>query len=214
VPILLASAATHFGITVPGQISGKNAQRGGKGSSRYHVDFTYQVDEQNFASRMSVEKRAYERINIGDRVQVRILPLAPAASAFVTSLNTPSDVVCTLSFFCFASVMFVWVSYSEVVQFLRRRHLARFGKPTLGHITDKQVYRGKSTRYGIVYRYETPKGAASPKRVTHEGTTVWVSQLDYEATQIGEEITVLYDPDHPDRSMLYRYAEYSIVGLN
>jgi hypothetical protein len=92
----------------------------------------------------------------------------------------------------------------------RRRRLACAGVPTLGHIADKQIYRGKSTVYRLTYRYRTPTApSARPEREA----TMDVTREQYEGINIGTPITVLYDPDKPDSSLIYAFGAYRIEGM-
>ena len=36
---------------------------------------------------------------------------------------------------------------------------------------------------------------------------------DYEALQFGQAVTVLFDPLHPDQSILYRCGEFAVAGV-
>jgi hypothetical protein len=217
VPILLKACAAPLGETVAGKISEKSVYHGKKGTPRYQITYTYQVEESNFASTMQVDEHVYQRINVGDRAQIRLLRFAPIASAYLTSpaVNESLDASCALSFSGLASLFTVWAFYSEFVKHRRRREVVRNGIAVVGHITEKQIYKGRTSQYVLTYRYRLPKGAfdRNTKRIDHEDKT-WVSEHDYEASRVGEEVTVLYDPIHPKRSILYRFAEYAIVGLD
>lgn len=80
------------------------------------------------------------------------------------------------------------------VEFMLRRELrlARIGETTEGQILDKKRNEGRNrTTYSVRYLFDAPDGQRSGWQTV--GGILW----GY--LQPGTAITVLYDPDHPER---------------
>ena len=75
-----------------------------------------------------------------------------------------------------------------------REHLLRFGTATVGTITHKRSEAEDMVRYFLRYGY--PGGPA-------EGREEQVSAEQWREFHVGQPVTVLYDPDLPDKAGLY-----------
>jgi len=84
------------------------------------------------------------------------------------------------------------------------RRLVSEGAAVTGKIVDKSTYRGKSARYTLRYEYAPPTGGTMGA-LTRNMT---VTRGDFESVAVGQEITVLYDPNRPSNATIYEYGDY------
>lgn len=80
--------------------------------------------------------------------------------------------------------------------------LEQRGVEITGNVFSRHIVQGKNNdqTYFIDYRFEPPE--LSHEAVVFEGDEVQVRASLYYAAGIGDPITVIYDPERPDRSML------------
>lgn len=94
-------------------------------------------------------------------------------------------------------------------ELLRRRQVRRLvseGRPVVGQITSSDIDKSAWTNDAYVVKYEfaaTDAAAAAPHR-----DSVPIRRRDYERTQKGQDVIVLYDPRHPSHSILYEFCDY------
>ena len=100
--------------------------------------------------------------------------------------------------------MFTW---QTIAQHVSRRNLARFGTPVFGQIKRKEILSRRGPgRFRISFRYQANDG------VEHDAT-MDVGEADYNAIEIDQNVTVLYNPNRPKRSMIYCFADYEVIGM-
>jgi hypothetical protein len=68
----------------------------------------------------------------------------------------------------------------------------------------------KSKDYYLSYRFLADEADDVAQRVARTGR-VQVAQQQYEATSLGDLVTVLYDTSRPDRHLAYDYTSYRAV---
>ena len=124
--------------------------------------------------------------------------------------------------------VFVWLFY---VQPARERKLVESGAPTLGRITNKTTSKGEhGTSFFLHYEYSPieysmngPKlqgnafapqistFSSQPLALSFKGTAI-LGHQDYDAVAVGDSMTVLFDVNRPERSLLYRFAHWEVVA--
>jgi Protein of unknown function (DUF3592) len=203
----MVAIGRSFGVTVPGRVTDKTTL--GRGNRARRLTFQFQVDGEDHTAQVSVDGASYDRVNIGDPVQVRVWPAWPGPSAAIEDpvlARSWSDVC----FFGFA-VLVNGILILLVGGLLRKariwRNLARCGIATVGRITDKRVERGKVNTLLVDYRYKSSDG-------TERDGTQALNKNDYDALQVGQAVTVLFDPLNPKSSIIYRCCEFEVVGVS
>lgn len=198
-----------FGSSYDGVIVKKDASRAVKGTKGWYVKYTYTVDGREYATEVSVSKERFAEINEGDAITVRALESSPESGPWprvpghwpITELG--GKWIITLFWNGIMSV-FLWNMY---VRPWRIRRLVRWGWPTEGIIRDVQMKTGKgSTSYRINYEYASCPVDGSDGQLFSGKMTSTVKDASY--AQTGHLITVLYDPNKPTRSVVYRYSDY------
>lgn len=92
----------------------------------------------------------------------------------------------------------------------RRRDLVTFGVAATGWVSKIETRGGKWPGFVVGYHYRVP--AEGDVGFVEYAATEFVEVGHFDHPPVGEAITVLYDHERPERSVLYRYAEYQVVG--
>ena len=82
----------------------------------------------------------------------------------------------------------------------RRLHLLRQGIATVGTVTHKHAQAEDSPRYYVRYGYAWPAPPAAPEHHEHEEQ---VTAEQWRRLEVGQPVTVLYDPAQPETAGLY-----------
>src|SRR5205823_12903953 len=94
------------------------------------------------------------------------------------------------------------------------RRLIRQGAAASATIIEKKEIAGRPSRHTIHYEYRVPSEAvdgqvlSTPVLLT---ASMKVRPQDYQQAQIGDQVVVLYHPERPRRSVIYRYSDYGCV---
>ncbi len=126
--------------------------------------------------------------------------------------------------------LLVWQFY---VPAARARKLVERGVPTVGRITNKTIAgdgaEGSDVYYlhyeyapieyatngpklqGNAFASQSSTFSSQPLASTFKGKTA-LSEKIYNAIQTGSTVTVLFDANHPERSLLYRFANYKVAA--
>jgi len=203
-PKLLMYAAIDIGTTAPAEITDK-VKLGTRGA-KYKIFFTFHADGVAQSAQVYVHLDTYEEYKVGDPITVRYLNLAPHWSMSIDGPHT------SRSWFdlCHALCILAWnAAIYGIAGFLFlawrvSRNLVRFGTPTLGRVTNKQIAHSKLGNYLVTYTFRALDGADREARMH-------VDQRAYEALAIGQEITVLYNPDNPLSNVIYRCGEFDVL---
>ena len=194
------------GVTVEGRITDKTQGRSGR--RNHSLLYTFRVEGEDHTVTLNVDDASFERVKVGDAVQVRVWPFWPAASATIdepTLARSWNDV-------CFFGFVTLWDGILILAVFyltrlgLCQRNLARHGIATIGSVTDKRVGQHKGPVFVVSYRFKRSDGAECDARMD-------VQKADYDALNVGEPITVLYDPHHPETNVLYSCGEFGVIGV-
>jgi hypothetical protein len=196
-----------FGVDVPGRISAKEAVAGGKRNTEvsYRSTFSFRAEGQDYTIAAYVKKATYDRVKIGDPVQVRVLSVWPGASA---SIEPPAFNLCPLFMGIVMSAFLIVHFFYALCMSIIRRNLIRNGIATLGRVTNKWrvTRRKRGTCYNVSYCYKATDGAKRRGSMT-------VNINEWDALQVGDTVTVLFNPNNKESSVIYRCAEFEIVGM-
>jgi hypothetical protein len=207
VPILAACAATFIGATAPGTIVAH--EKTGRKATIHRIQFTFPVDGETHHTHIDVDAPSFDSVRVGDPVTVRFLRLWPNVSA---SIEEP-PLARSWNDWCALIIVLFWngatiIAFAGLVRFgARLRRLAISGTALHARIADKRVSPSRTNTYIVIYRFRTSDG------VDHEASRQ-VSKADFDALAIGQVVTVLYDRDNPDSSIIYRCGEYQVFGFD
>lgn len=215
-----------FGPVVPCRIVDRYREYDHETDSwRYYLRYTATVGGRPIAGRELMDRDRVQATPIGSTRQLRLSPLFPG---FDSVLLIPGrnlwGIVWLLGIVSFfmgsGAAVLAWYIY---VLPARRRRLVVSGFAVAGRLTDKTKFIGsKSRSYTLHYEYRpligvSPltlsalDGAASDSAATPLYGRQDVRAAEWDAAQIGECYTVLYDPRKPAFSLLYRFGDYLAV---
>ena len=223
---ILASATYLFGIDIPGKILDvKFEQASGKRThDQYRVTYQFRagdepVTRQTFIDAGQVPALPFE-LKTGAPAPVRLLRLLPRISS---DLATPKDPLWGLLLFLLFAVG--WATFGCFVPYACWRdvwlqwRLVKYGREAHERIGDLQVRKGSKTgpRLDITFSYPCGVATMSVPAYWHDGSRHSGSGLSGFApcilrgmarpiVQVGDPVTVLYDPSHTSRATVYEFS--------
>ena len=219
-----AIAVSWFGEVVPGKVVARHILTGGQ-RPPYRIEYSYVANGRNLKSEASVNKERYNSLGVGEITKVRFLSLYPnwgvqLVSPYESLLND------TLSRLLWATICTFWfstITWGIFIAPISRRFLIAKGLPTVGRIIESRTAVGQSTTLVLRYEYSTsahsnisPMNVCQPKahdqapKGTFQGRTT-VAKDSNKNIQIGDFVTVLFNPRRPRRSIIYKLADYEVV---
>ncbi len=171
-------------------------------SYSYWVDFTYTFSGQNLQDKQRLTDSAYDDADIGQQVPGKAMQIGSWPICVIDLPRSRSDLVSGLIMLAFSAIL--GGIFGAIA--IRKRNLVRDGTPAVGVVIGRRMVRGKSARYYVSYRFSTSDGTALEKEMT-------VQKKYYEQSPEGTQVTVLYDPVNPRRSLAYECGDYEVVPL-
>lgn len=193
------------GTTVSGTITGLRIAEDSEGAKRYEVKYDYSYNNQLYHANGNTSRSKYPELKVGGQVSAKLLPPLPNLGQQLIDGNAPWPGICFMFGFGLLWTICMLLPFNVVyVAPYRRTNVMKNGKVCLGTITDKSVSGEDSTTYSISFQYEpSPNQYRTDKRD--------VTQEQFKAANIGETVTVLYDPLHLSHSLMYRYSDYELI---
>jgi hypothetical protein len=183
-------------------------------SYQMHLSYQHDGTEYTHAIRISAQEAATHKE--GDRVDVQFLPEHPEWASLVYPGYPKRFVTGFSAVLAVGPLIGVLANlWALLITPWRIRRLLRDGEATAGTIVDFKAITGKGACLKIAYEFEAaPKdiGEVSSAREKIRGK-MWVPGLDFRHTQVGDAVTVIYDRNRPQRSIIYEYADYEFAPL-
>jgi len=169
--------------------------------TNYYVDYDYMLDGADHTDSQSVNWQTYDDTSEGQIFRGKAMKLW----GHYFSETELSDVRAgAMKGLAIAGVWIVVLLGIGWQYWIRRRFLVQNGTAIASAITDKTIVRGKSSAYFIHFTFEAREGGSfSGKTVT--------TRKNYDQAQVGQMITVIYDPMKPKRNMAYEYCDFEVV---
>lgn len=194
------------GKTAPGQIDGYDADEDGGAILRYRFQFC--GTEYTAEDRYPRETRLPQ----GSAISVRFDPSAPGhdskailpgdSAGQLGLANTEWTIGLTWNSVLILITVFVQKALRK------HRHLYTHGDVAVGKITEKVVTWDEGASYRLKYEF-TPLAVGLTSRPIQQDVES-VSEAEWNSVQEGEIVSVLYDPQRPRNSLLYRFGLYQI----
>jgi hypothetical protein len=204
-----------FSTRVPAKVSKILVSPGEYGPS-YDLLVAYHFGEAEYTSQLTIAPREAERLKEGDHVPVQVLSEQPDRAQLYRQ-NYPYVFVTVL--LCLFTLLptaglgrLLWDVYVEP---WKLRRLMRDGAVASGRIVDKKEVAGRPPTSALIYAYEVPATSAggtdrfTPLTIK---TSMKVPWNDFAAARMGEEVIILYAPERPGRSVIYRCADYEFLS--
>jgi len=206
--VVLLMLWSLFGTNMQGAITGKSTSRS-KGTTYYHLQYTFRVDGQAHDDSAQVPFAEYQRASPGDARTVRYFAAGPL---HYSSTPDPRSVPPWLPALFFALFWngFMCVFYYQMFFLpLLERWLCRNGTAVRGVVVRKDEKRGARNRRmnRLRYAFVDEWGTRREREVTAPSSEWWAR------IQVEDPITVLVVPGRPRWNVAYEVASYRIVGL-
>jgi hypothetical protein len=190
-----------------------------KGQINYQLDYRYFVDGHEYAGSESVSGEAYRTLERDLRrgavpvgVAVRYFALGPLHLATLTGTVGPSAGArwATALFLAFFFVLWNGVVGSVLwtlwVRPIREKRLYRDGHAARGRVIGRRRKgSGKGARFLVEYEFRTSDGTRETGEVAVRRAAQW------EQVHEQQEVTVLYWPARPKRSLISELGSYRIL---
>ncbi len=204
---------TWFGVTVPGEVTGKSdvTEKGVRGG---RLKFTYHVRQVEYEGEDLVDEDAFDSLHIGAHIKVRVLSSWPTRPQLVEPPGRAASGRGGWLLLALLGNVALWFLFRLCLREpLRQRALVREGVATEGAIVRKE---GRRRAWAVQFAYRAPRYGADAAGGAPAADKEWQVRMrvgwpDYEAAQVGDAVTVLYDPRQPSRSLIYQFADYEAV---
>jgi hypothetical protein len=190
-----------FGRELDARVVNVEKMTSKKGGTSYRLHFTYELDGRPCTGSQGIAAGLVGKYTPTAPVRIKAYALGPFDRADLAGTEGDSSLALLLFAALFWNGLMLVFHWSLTLRPLVWRRLVAMGTPVTGRIVHKRVMRGKNVRYVVRYDYE-PDAAA---RRTRE---MPVLPADYESVEEGAPATVLYDPEHPGLSVVYRLGPY------
>jgi hypothetical protein len=185
------------GVTTQGRVSRVWTRHPRGGGLRIQADYQFQVGGQTFTGTWDGVGMSTK---VGDTVTITYLPespsihrVGPVSEETVQTIGREYKTLVQILFFLF-SFLFVFVGLFAIlpnwVAARKNVRLVRYGTPTRAVVT-------AVSPYGVSYSFEIP----GQGKVTSGSS---ITGIDGNKLEVGDGLTVLYDPKRPRRYALYR----------
>jgi hypothetical protein len=196
----------HEGTPVTVVVDGTTVQASTRrrGSTSYHVQYHYDWAGRRVADEQFVTADERDRAVVGSRVGGRVWsPWGhPICLADVGSINrqTASDVGGT-AVFAGLPLLIGAVAWSAR---RRKRWLLTAGSAVFGEVTSARRDKPTSAIQTVGYRFHGPAGMVDATQLVGD------SERGDTPVEVGQRVTVLYDPGRPTRSVIYEWSGYTV----
>lgn len=207
---LFLAAMLLFGEEVPGRVVDSHQGTDDDGDPAYTLVYTYRVGGTEYRGSSSVSRETFTRVSDGGVVRVVAFPLTPGVGSSIAGEPGGGGILLFVVVFAvfWNSILSVFLWQIYVLPHLHRQ-LFRSGSPVTGTVTKKEVARRKGRESHVVhYQYAAGGETSAPSLMS--GKMV-VPKEEFGRLAEGDQLTVLYAPRRPSRSLLYRCGEYDVV---
>lgn len=184
------------GHTTLAHVVGKHITQGK--STSYYLDYTFDGDGIWVDGEESVGEDEYTDAQNGEPIQVTFLPSRP--QTYDLGTMTQERIQARQSVWLWgefgAFVFFGLLLIGTEVTFQRHLSLLRDGSVATGTVTDLRSPGAPQGLFHVAYQFKAD-GTLYSERVL-------CPQRFHEQTDLGQTLTILYDPAHPSRSIPYR----------
>jgi hypothetical protein len=204
-----------FSEKVPANVTKVLVTPGDRGPS-YDIVVAYRFGEEDYSEKLNVAPQEAEALKAGDTVHVQVLPEYPDRGQLYRAHYPYVFVTVLLCLFAMGPTAGVGKMLWELyVSPWKLRALMRHGEATSGVIVDRKETSGRCPIYTVTYEYwlssYSVAGRDTSPPVTLK-TSMKVPKDTSLGAQVGDQVVVLYRPERPGTSVLYRYADYEIIS--
>ena len=171
--------------------------------TNYLVYYHYALDGKTHEDFEFVSEATYVEARFGQKVNGRAMPLCGHYFSETELIDAGREAKGSLAAI---GMILALMLLTPVCIWQMTMRLVRTGKVAVGSITQKSIRGGKSIGYRVEYRFEAD-GASYRRRTS-------LRRKDYNSSQVGHQVTVIYDANRPSRSLIYEFCNYRVYILN
>jgi hypothetical protein len=204
-----------FGTNLRARVVKGYTSESSKQGTVYHLDYAYHGTNRDYTNSDTVSSTTYSAVTRpaegegrGSTVKARYFEFGPVHYHVLTEESSPWKAAGRLLLFAtfWNGILSIFV-YSVWIAPIRNRLLVRYGQATKGSLLSTRVSRGKSATYYAEFCFKDPSSRRAIKR---EMKLPGAAQ--YRAAQAHHPVTVIYDPRHPKRALVYELSGYRVDG--
>ena len=203
---LSATVVNSFGRTLPASIDAVMDDSDSDGSS-CQVDYTYQVSGRTYNQHASLNYAACGSLEPDMSVPVKTITSMPQLHSELQYGNIASAEASQWGIALFwNAIVWIFVGCLWLIP-ANQRKLVADGVPGIGKITAKNQGEDDGTKYYSLKYTFIPEGSAA----SAVNADARVEKDEWDGIEVGDQITVLYNPSKPSPGLLYRFNPYRAV---
>lgn len=203
-----------FSTIVPANVTKVLVTPGDHGPS-YDILVAYQFGEAEYSEKLNIGPRDAEALKEGATVQVQVLPERPDRAHLYQESYPSVFVTIMLCLFALgptaALAKMLWELY---VAAWKLRALMRDGEAAWAVIVGRSKDSGRCPTYTVTYTYRISLQSVAGRDTSYPDTIKASMKIPKDSSpgaQVGDQVVVLYRPERPGTSVIYRYADYEFV---
>jgi hypothetical protein len=204
-----------FSEKVPANVTKVLVTPGDRGPS-YDIVVAYRFGEADYSEKLNVSSQEAKALKPGDTVHVQVLPEYPDRGQLYSEHYPYVFVTVLLCLFAMGPTAGVGKMLWELyVSPWRLRALMRHGEATSGVVVGRKESSGRCPTYTVTYEYWLPLYSVAGRDTSTPVTLKTSMKVPKDVSlgaQVGDKVVVLYRPERPGTSVIYRYADYEIVS--
>jgi hypothetical protein len=188
------------------RVTAATSSHSAKHGTSYHLAYVYSGAAGVRADGAQVGEGLYR--STPGTIRVRVLEVGPLSWSTCVEEHSAWQPVGFIALFTgFWNLIVSVFVYALWIAPIRARWLVRDGQVTRGEVVSKRVQQGKGRAFFVTFRFQEP--------ATEADLSVEMGVRDSSAharIQVGEPVTVIYDPRKPKRALAYEYCGYTVAG--
>jgi len=191
------------GESHPGQVEKTWTSRGSKGSTNYHLKYSYELGGQFHTNTRSVSKSQYDQLSPQVTLDVRTREVGGHLfdEAFLPGEWLWKPVWLAVLIAAIINGIAGLIIYFVLFVPMQHKRLCREAKPTMGQITRMHSSSGKTTTYYLDYQWDHPG-------LGDRTATMTVTSDRWHRAQVGERVSVLCFPNRKRPTVIYEYGDF------
>jgi hypothetical protein len=176
------------------------------------VAFAYTIEGREYTGFGSVEDDRYKQIEPGSKSTIPVDVFRnPINNEYIAHIPDPR--FATFMFGCGAILITFWCCFIGALAYWTgrwsrlSRDLCRNGVPVVGKIADLRV-KGLRRKCVVRFNYDARAEQDGTKVMQPFTNEIETSPQAYDQLKVGQAVTVLYDPQKPQRSIVYCCGDF------
>jgi hypothetical protein len=178
----------------------------GKNTAGFHVAFHYSLGTRVEHGDQQVDRAEWVELGTRKSTPVRVKVFFGLPYALLPVPSAGANLIAHLVVAIASPIGAGFIAWLVYGQDFRDRRLVRSGRAVPGIIINRRVTGSRSTGRHVSFEFVLPGGIPTTGEMQ---TDAWA----YARCAVGDDVTVLYDSDHPDRSTIYELCTYESTAV-